>query len=55
MFGKKLSPKSPVRVHSLALSWSGSDSSVDSMPGSGSEGEADWPEHTGYHVKTNSQ
>ena len=51
VFGKKLSPKAKVRVHSASLAWSGSDSSIDSMPGSSSsEGEADWPEHTGYQV-----
>ena len=43
-----------VRMHSLSVEWSGSDSSVDSMPTSGGEEDddhdGDWPEQTGFQV-----
>ncbi len=42
-----------VRMHSLSIDWSDSDSSIDSMPDSGgewSDNEDGWPEHTGYQV-----
>lgn len=42
-----------VRMHSLSVEWSDSDSSVDSMPDSASEDDShdeDWPEHAGFQV-----
>ena len=55
--GKSLAidPKT-VRMNSLSVGWSDSDSSIDSMPESEEEQEeeddpeGDWPKHTGYHV-----
>ena len=42
-----------LRTHSVTMNWSDSDSSIDSMPSSGSDNsdnEGDWPEQTGFHV-----
>lgn len=54
MFGKTapLSLQS-VRMHSLSVEWSDSDSSIDSMPSSVEEDDdhdGDWPEQTGFQV-----
>ena len=55
IFGKSAAGMAAVRMHSLSVEWSDSDSSVDSMPSSGEEEEEeeeelDWPEEHGYQV-----
>ncbi len=55
IFGKPATNVKAVRMHSLSVEWSDSDSSVDSMPNSGDEGEDeenefDWPEERGFQV-----
>ena len=56
MFGKPAaSTVKTVRMHSFSVQWSGSDSSIDSIPSSSDEieeHEYDWPEQTGFQVHT---
>ena len=57
IFGKSSTPRTMenLRTRSVTLNWSDSDSSIDSMPSSSpenSDNEGDWPERTGFHVRT---
>ncbi len=55
VFGKSAASSfHTVRMDSLSVEWSDSDSSVDSMPSSANEDDEqeDWPEHTGFQVCT---